>query len=105
VAKLANYVDSPRATVAWIAFIASWLYGRHYLMVWAFVSAARSYLLQMEVGAPTFNKVIQVLCMLCLVLLQGLNIFWLLAIIRGIRRVMNTGEAARDLRSDDEDED
>jgi hypothetical protein len=45
----------------------------------------------------------QLLCLICLLVLQGLNIYWLLCIFRGIKRAITSGENAKDMRSDDEE--
>ncbi|KAK4187719.1 sphingosine N-acyltransferase lac1 [Podospora australis] len=103
VAKLLRYVRSSFTGPAWLIFLFTWLYTRHYLMIpviyltWQFSSELD------ERGYSSLRKS-SLFSMGLLVLIQTLNLYWLTFILRGFYKLLFSSGTTKDMRSDEEDE-
>ena len=72
-------------------------------MIRAFVTALLYYREARILNLSLLIRSTQLLCLGCLLILQGLNIYWLSCIFKGIKKAITNGEKAKDMRSDDEE--
>ncbi|KAG6890558.1 hypothetical protein C0992_000818, partial [Termitomyces sp. T32_za158] len=109
--KILNYIQWNRAKIlAFVVFLVVWSYFRHWLnfrilwSVWTEISLipewAKTWDAAKGVYFPSWMKY-QVF--IPLLLLQFLNLFWYMLMLRILKRAIMTDEAS-DIRSDDEDE-
>ncbi|KUI67217.1 Sphingosine N-acyltransferase lac1 [Cytospora mali] len=102
-AKLLRYVRSGLTGLAWLIFLFTWLYTRHYLMIpviyltWQFSS-------ELDSKGYSFLGKTSLFSGCLLVLIQMLNLYWLTFILRGFYRLLFSSGTTKDMRSDEEDE-
>lgn len=102
-AKLLRYVRSGLTGLAWLTFLFTWLYTRHYLMIpviyltWQFSLELESRGYSLLANTSLFSG-----CLL--VMIQALNLYWLTFILRGFYKLLFSSGTTKDMRSDEEDE-